>query len=145
MAESVFQGLLQQEKLTDQVETDSAGTSDYHIGEPPDPRTMDILSKYQLSSNHRGRQFTLSDFTEFDYILAMDHSNLNHIKRLLPPTFSENRVFLMRDFDDQGTGTEVPDPYWSGADGFEQVYQILLRSCKNFLTYLKEQHPELIR
>lgn len=143
MAESVFNGLLRQEGLEDRIASDSAGTSDYHIGEPPDPRTMDIVRKYQLSSGHRGRQFISADFAEFDYILAMDSRNLDHIRRLLPSGDAEHRVFLMREFDDLEQGTDVPDPYWSEADGFEEVYQILLRCCKNFLTYLKAQHPSL--
>ena len=143
VAESVFNGLIQQEGLADQIQSDSAGTSDYHIGELPDPRTIDIVKKYHLTSSHRGRQFTTDDFLDFDYILAMDQNNLENIKRLLPSEDAEHRIFLMRDFDDQGRGEDVPDPYWSKADGFENVYQLLLRSCKNFISFLKEEHPSL--
>lgn len=145
MAESVFRGLVEEEELDDRMEVDSAGTSDYHIGEPSDPRTLDVVRKYRLTGDHRGRQFTVADFTDFDYILAMDRSNLSNIKRLLPAGTSDDRIFLMRDFDDQQPGAEVPDPYWSEADGFEEVYRMLLRSSKNLLSYLKEQHPELAR
>nr|WKN37534.1 low molecular weight phosphotyrosine protein phosphatase [Tunicatimonas sp. TK19036] len=143
MAESVFNGLLLKEGLEGQVTSDSAGTSDYHIGEPPDPRTMDIVEKYQLSNNHRGRQFIRADFQQFDYVLAMDRSNLANIKRVLSSEDIKDRVFLMRDFDDEAPGADVPDPYWSEADGFEQVYQIILRSCQDFIVYLKEKHPAL--
>ena len=73
----------------------------------------------------------------------MDGKNLANIKLLLPSGDGKDQVFLMRNFDDQGQGEDVPDPYWSGVDGFENVYQLLLRSCKNFLTFLKEKYPSL--
>ncbi|MEM9832145.1 MAG: low molecular weight protein-tyrosine-phosphatase [Bacteroidota bacterium] len=143
MAEAVFNGLIRQHGLEGLIESDSAGTSDYHIGEPPDPRTLDVVRKYQLELNHQGRQFTTGDFGKFDYILAMDESNLSNIRRKSPTSVSQDRVFLMREFDEQADSQGVPDPYWSGEDGFEEVYQILHRSCQNFIDYLKKNHPEL--
>ncbi|MEM9674936.1 MAG: low molecular weight protein-tyrosine-phosphatase [Bacteroidota bacterium] len=143
MAESIFDGLVERAGLVGKIETDSAGTSNYHIGELPDPRTLEIVAKYGLESNSRGRQLTKADFDQFDYIIVMDQSNFADSKRLMTADSSQAKLFLMRDFDDQPTEKDVPDPYWSGKDGFEQIYQILLRSCQNFLTYLQQQHPEL--
>ena len=143
MAESVFDGLVEKSGLSGKIETDSAGTSNYHIGESPDPRTLEIVAKYGLENNSRGRQLTEADFIQFDYIIVMDQSNLADSKQLMTSDSSQAKIFLMRDFDDNPTKKDVPDPYWSGQDGFEKVYQILLRSCQNFLTYLQQQHPEL--
>ena len=143
MAEAVFNGLIERNGLAGYVDSDSAGTSNYHIGESPDVRTLDIVRKYQLKLDHQGRQFTSSDFSKFDYIFAMDQSNLSNIDRLLPSGTSIDKVFLMRDFDNTADTKDVPDPYWSEADGFEEVYQILLRSCQNFINYLKKNHSNL--
>ncbi|MGB3588833.1 MAG: low molecular weight protein-tyrosine-phosphatase [Tunicatimonas sp.] len=143
MAEAVFNSSVEKTGLSGLIDSDSAGTSDYHIGEPPDSRTMDIVHKYRLELNHQGRQFTASDFDKFDYIVAMDQSNLSNIKRLLPNDMSDERIFLMRDFDHKADTKDVPDPYWSEADGFEEVYQILLRSCQNFIDYLKKNRADL--
>lgn len=143
MAESVFDGLVEQAGLSGKVKTDSAGTSDYHIGEPPDPRTLEIVAKYGLENDHRGRQITTTDFSQFDYIVAMDQSNMADIQQVAPTDSSHTRIFLMRDFENNSNEKDVPDPYWSDQDGFEQVYQILLRSSQNFLDYLQQEHPEL--
>jgi protein-tyrosine phosphatase len=143
MAESVFDGLVEKAGLKGKLETDSAGTSNYHIGEAPDPRTLEIVAKYGLENNSRGRQLAKSDFERFDYIVTMDQSNLADSKQLMTSDSTQAKLLLMRDFDDKPTEKDVPDPYWSGQDGFEQVYRILFRSCQNFLTYLQQQHPEL--
>ncbi|WKN40556.1 low molecular weight protein-tyrosine-phosphatase [Tunicatimonas pelagia] len=145
MAEAVFNSLVEKNGLAGLIDSDSAGTSDYHIGEPPDSRTMDVVQKYHLNLDHQGRQFTTHDFHKFNYIMAMDQSNLSNIKRLLPSQASDDTIFLMRDFDDKAGAKNVPDPYWSEADGFEEVYQILLRSCQNFIDYLKKNHTDLAR
>ncbi len=143
MAEAVFNSSVEKTGLSGLIDSDSAGTSDYHIGEPPDSRTMDIVRKYQLKLDHQGRQFTTNDFDKFDYIMAMDQNNLSNIKRLLPSSMPDDKVFLMRDFDNKDDTKDVPDPYWSEADGFEEVYQILLRSCQNFIDFLKKNRADL--
>ncbi len=143
MAEAIFNGLIQKYGLAGFIESDSAGTSDYHIGEPPDSRTLGVVHKYQLKLDHQGRQFTTGDFNKFNYIIAMDESNLSNIQRQLPKSADNKKILLMREFDEQADSQSVPDPYWSSEDGFEEVYQILHRSCQNFINYLKKNHPEL--
>ena len=141
MAEAVFNELLRKENLQDQIRCDSAGTSDYHIGEPPDRRTMDVVREYSLSLNHLGRQFLADDFEKFDYIIAMDQSNRENILKLEKKGREEGyKVFLMREFEDDAAHLDVPDPYWSAKDGFTEVYQILWRSCQNLLDYIRKEH-----
>lgn len=141
MAEAVFNELLRKENLQNQIQCDSAGTSDYHIGKPPDPRTMDIVKEYSLMLQHLGRQFLTNDFDKFDYIIAMDQRNRDHILKLERKGKEKSyEVFLMREFDEEATHLDVPDPYWSAQDGFTEVYHILWRSSQKLLDYIRKEH-----
>jgi protein-tyrosine phosphatase len=141
LAEAVFNDLLQQEGLQDRVSCDSAGTSDYHLGEPPDKRTLDVIRKKNLSVDHLGRQFGPEDFVEFDYIIAMDAKNLDDIRKLESARQEGGyQLFLMREFDDEPADLNVPDPYWGGDRGFLEVHDIVLRSGRNLLDYIKKEH-----
>ena len=141
LAEAIFNKLLDEQGLQDQITCDSAGTGDYHIGAPPDKRSVAVAQKYQVPIAHRARQFSAADFQEFDYILAMDRQNLNHI-RLLKQGQPEHQyqLFLIREFEHKPASLDVPDPYWSEADGFEQVYQILNRACTRLLVHIRAEH-----
>ncbi|WPP52853.1 low molecular weight protein-tyrosine-phosphatase [Catalinimonas niigatensis] len=141
MAEAVFNALLKKEGLQEQIQCDSAGTSNYHIGELPDSRTMDIINEYNLSLQHLGRQFLADDFEKFDYIIAMDQSNRDNILKLEKKGREKGyKVFLMREFEDDAVDMDVPDPYWSAQDGFTEVYNILWRSSQNLLDYIRKEH-----
>lgn len=141
LAEAVFNQLLSEKGLTHSIQSDSAGTSDYHIGEDPDPRTMEVVTKYNLSLNHQARQFGSNDFTDFQYIIAMDSSNKKNIAALLPDRNEQHQqIFLMREFDEEADSLDVPDPYWSGKEGFTQVYHMLQRSCKKLLEHIIREH-----
>jgi protein-tyrosine phosphatase len=141
MAEAVFNQLLKDNNLQDKICCDSAGTSDYHIGEPPDSRTMDIVVAKGLSLDHKGRQFLAKDFDDFKYIIAMDKENRKNILKLESAKASKQyRVFLMREFEDNPANLNVPDPYWSGQDGFTEVYNILHESSQNLLAYIRKEH-----
>lgn len=141
MAEAVFNDLLKKDGLDDSISADSAGTSDYHIGSPPDERTLEVVRLKGLSLDHLGRQLASQDFEEFDYIIAMDESNLANI-RDLEKKAGDNKyqLFLMRAFDDSPGDMNVPDPYWGGERGFLDVHEIVLRSCQNLLDYIKMEH-----
>lgn len=140
LAESVFNKLIEKENLEKKIMCDSAGTSDYHIGEAPDRRTVEVALQNKLKIDHLGRQFSVQDFSDFDYIIAMDRSNLEHIKSLLPDPYAHGqKLFLMREFDDHEE-SDVPDPYWSGQQGFIDVHRILFRSCKNLLNHIIKSH-----
>ncbi len=141
MAEAVFNGLLSKEGLKEKIQCDSAGTSDYHIGSAADPRTLDVVKEYQLTLQHLGRQFLDEDFKKFDYIIAMDESNRNNILKLEKKSFNKSyQVYLIREFDDSPNNLNVPDPYWSGQDGFTEVYNILQKSCHNLLEHIRREH-----
>jgi len=141
LAEAVFNYLLQQEGLDNKIACDSAGTSDYHLGEPPDQRTLNVVQQKKLRVDHVGRQFRFEDFERFDYIVAMDERNLANI-RLMEDTDRRNfyQLFLMREFDDSSADLNVPDPYWSGNRGFLDVHDIVLRSGKNLLNHIRKEH-----
>ncbi len=141
LAEGIFKKLVEERKLEDKIRVDSAGTSGWHIGDLPDPRTEAIAGEHGISLDHLGRQLLREDLQKFDYIIAMDISNYEHIRILYGPEEDpEGQLFLMRDFDDTGTGKDVPDPYYGGDDGFEKVYEMLWRSCNNFLKFIVEKH-----
>lgn len=127
-AEAVMRHYLQQSGLAERVYLDSAGTGDWHIGKAPDARARAAGQQrgYDLDSL-RARQVTPSDFQEFDLILAMDHNNLTDLQRLRPAsTTAELDLFLRRY---QLVPAEVPDPYYGGPEGFEQVLDLLEQGC----------------
>lgn len=111
---------------------DSAGTGNYHIGEQPDPRTLKNARANGVILNHKCRQFVEQDFYDFDYIIAMDDSNKANILKIKPEAELNVKIIKMRQYDPLQKDTNVPDPWFGGEKGFDEVYQILLRSCKNF-------------
>jgi protein-tyrosine phosphatase len=141
MAEGVFEKLVKDSALESYFHIDSAGTSNYHIGNLPDHRMRETASQYAIDLTHRARQFSRKDFHDFDYIVAMDAVNFKDITQLQDHTRkSRAKVILMRDFDPEKTSIGVPDPYYGGKEGFEDVYKILHRSSGRFLNYLVKEH-----
>jgi protein-tyrosine phosphatase len=124
-AEGIFRHLVREAALEDQILIDSAGTHDYHIGKSPDRRAQAaaLLRGYDLSAL-RGRQVARSDFDEFDYILAMDAENLANLNRIKPPQHRA-QVGLFLEHSRRFSEREVPDPYYGGAQGFEQVLDMV--------------------
>ena len=133
LAEGLAKKIAGEMGISDEVEFDSCGTSNYHIGEQPDRRTVENANNNGLQLNHKGRQFDRADFREFDYILAMDSANLANIKKLDQTNEFDDKVFLMRDFDPDFPGEDVPDPYFGGSEGFQNVFDILNRSVEHFI------------
>ena len=133
LAEGLAKKIADNMGISDTVEFDSCGTSNYHIGEQPDRRTVENAKSNGLQLNHKGRQFDRADFREFDYILAMDSANLTNIKKLDQTNEFDDKVFLMRDFDPDFPGEDVPDPYFGGSEGFQNVFDILNRSVEHFI------------
>ena len=135
-AEAVLRHKLRELGLEEGVEVDSAGTGDWHVGKPPDSRTRQAaqLRGYDLSAL-RGRQVCAGDFSRFDLILAMDNSNLEHLRRLRPGgAMAELDLFLRRY---ELALDEVPDPYYGGEEGFEQVLDLLEQACDGLLRELR--------
>ena len=122
----------------DNFEIDSCGTSNYHIGDPPDARSQQNASKNGVNIVHRGRQMTNDDLIEYDLVLAMDKSNKTNIERLSNGNSREASIKLMREFDPEAKHHDVPDPYYGGINGFQEVFDILDRSTKNLLFSLEQ-------
>ena len=140
MAEGIFKQLVLDKKLENKIYTDSAGTSAYHLGDNPDARMQETALHHGITLRHKARQFTEYDFDKFDFIIAMDSSNYEDICSL---EYSENgsyKVLMMRDFDTNSDDKDVPDPYYGGSNGFEEVYSMLLKCCTNFLNHIISQH-----
>jgi protein-tyrosine phosphatase len=136
LAEGVFRHLVDQRGLSKKYLAASCGTGDWHAGEPAHHQTIKVASKYGINiDSHRARQLCQDDFVRFNLILAMDRSNLRDIKQLAPSTSPE--IKLMREYDLESDDLSVPDPYYGGADGFDEVYQILYRSCTELLEQLE--------
>jgi len=138
-AEGVFKSVVEKAGLADKVTSDSAGTGDYHIGEAPDPRAQSAaLGRGYDLSPLCARQVNPRDFGEFDYVLAMDETNLRQLKRLCPPEHT-GKVKLFMEFAGEGTAREVPDPYYGGAQGFERVLDMVEQASKGLLEHLRER------
>jgi protein-tyrosine phosphatase len=125
-AEGIMKKLVGQNNLKNKIEIDSAGTLDYHAGELPDPRMIGFAAERGYELNHRARQFDpQTDFEKFDYIVTMDDENFEEISSLDFEKKYQNKIYKMVDFLKNLKASEVPDPYYSGKDGFEKVLDIL--------------------
>lgn len=137
LAEAIFVHKVKSAGLDGHIKSDSAGTGAYHIGCDPDARSIAVARKHNIPISHKGRQFHYLDGENFDYIIAMDASNHRNIIHELGDKHSG--LYRMRDFDPEGQG-DVPDPYYGGDDGFEQVYHMLDRCLEEFLDHVKKEH-----
>lgn len=135
-AEGVFRQRVRAAGLADRVHIDSAGTGDWHVGKGPDPRTCRAALQrgYDLSPL-RARQVAAEDFQRFDLILAMDHDNLLRLKDIQPDHARAELDLLLRRYG-LGRGV-VPDPYYGGADGFEQVLDLIEAASDALLAEIK--------
>lgn len=138
LAEALFTQKVEKNGLQDNFKIDSCGTSDYHIGELPDDRTITNAKANGLPLYHRGRQFIKDDFKSFDLILVMDRSNLENVLSLSRTAADRKKVAFIRDYEDESAlrGKDVPDPYYGGEKGFQEVFDILDRCTKNLLESL---------
>lgn len=140
MAEGLFLDLIAKENIAAQFDVDSAGTSGHHVGERADARMRTTAQSHGVELPSRSRKLKANDLYEFDYILAMDRSNLRNIEALQhagkPATA---QILLMRKFDEEADSPDVPDPYYGGQDGFEDVFQMLQRANSVLLAHIKAE------
>ncbi len=123
------EGILKSKLDKETIQVDSAGTASYHIGKKPDSRSISIAKKYGIDiSQQRCRQFTAKDFDEYDLIYAMDRSNYENIVALAENENAIAKVNLLLHRSNV-TNKEVPDPYYGGEDGFEEVFQLINAAC----------------
>lgn len=141
LAEGVFQHKVIEAGLGDRFEVDSAGTGGWHVGDPPDRRMRDTAARRGILIDAlRGRQLSRSDLDYFDHIFAMDKSNLHDALYLDPDGDHSTRVRLFREFDPDPGDYQVPDPYYGGPQGFDQVFDIVDRTTDAILDRLRSAH-----
>ncbi len=136
LAEAIFKREIGRVRLQGEFDAESCGTANYHVGDPPDPRTILNASKNGTAIRHIGRQFELADFDLFDMILPMDTSNRTNLLRLPGAENHRHKIRLMRMYDPQDRGADVPDPYNGNEQDFQEVFDILDRSVKNLVASL---------
>lgn len=138
MAEGVLRHLAQGRGIA--ISTDSAGTGDYHVGEPPDHRARAAMRRQGMSIDDlRARQFTQADFDRFDLLLAMDADNLRHMRRLAPSPEHATKAMLIMDHAPHHPRREVPDPYYGGDEGFDEVLRMLREASIQLLDGLEQR------
>ena len=140
-AEGVFRSMVARENLSRHILVASAGTHDYHLGEPPDRRAIMHARRrgYDLSGL-RARKLEASDFTRFDWVLAMDRHNLDVLQSLQPADYS-GHLGLFLDFAPELGAREVPDPYYGGPDGFERVLDLVEHAAAALLAAMLQKTP----
>lgn len=136
LAEGVFRDRVGEAGLDGRFEIDSAGTGSWHVGDTPDPRAVSVAREHGVVLDSRARQVTPSDLEHFDHVVAMDRNNLRDLERMADASTATARMSLLRDFDPHPESPDVPDPYYGGAEGFEEVYRIVSRSCDALLAHL---------
>jgi len=141
-AEGVFQHLVNERDLQPYFEVDSAGTSAYHVGESANSKSQQTAKQHGITLHSKARQFESFDLDYFDLVLAMDQENLTNINRMRNDSTENVEIGMLRDFDPEPGDGEVPDPYYGGIQGFENVFQIVKRSCVNLLDRLEPNIKE---
>lgn len=133
MAEGVFQRLVEEAGLADQIQVDSAGTGSWHVGEPAHRGTLQVLRKHGIAYNGRARQVRAQDMTPHTYLIALDQSNLNDLRRMFGP---HPRLYRLLDFASSTKERDVPDPYYSG--NFDYVYSLVEDGCRGLLQTIRQ-------
>lgn len=138
LAEGVFRHLVEAEGLGHAFEIDSAGTGDWHVGQPPDVRSAAVARRNGVELTGRARQVAKDDLHRFDHVIAMDRDNLDSLLAMAREGAARARIALLRAHDPDANGdVDVPDPYYGGPAGFDEVYRIVSRSCRVLLDELR--------
>ena len=140
-AQGVFETLVERQGLSHCIETDSAGTHGYHVGDPPDQRAQaTALKRGHDLSRQRARKASADDFMSFDYIVAMDQDNYMSLSEICPQG-SEQKIHLLMDYAPSFRTREVPDPYYGGGiSGFEKVFDMVEAATAGLLEEIKQHH-----
>lgn len=137
-AHGVFESLVARQNLSERFEIDSAGTAAWHIGKSPDTRSQAAAKRRGFDLGHlRARQVNVADYEHYDYILAMDHSNLSDLKAECPEHL-QYKLSLFLHFGEHSE-QEVPDPYYGGQDGFDHVLDLVESASLGFLQHALEK------
>ncbi|MDP1726753.1 MAG: low molecular weight protein-tyrosine-phosphatase [Bacteroidota bacterium] len=140
LAEAQFNDLTAKKRLSQYFEVGSAGTASFHVGDPPDFRTVKVGLENNILITHLGRQLSRDDFKNNDYILVMDSANYLDVIEAKPEN-SKCDILYLRSFDPHANGSmEVPDPFYGTINDFEMVFSLIGRSVKGLLDYLIDKH-----
>ncbi len=138
MAQAIFRALVMEQGLAHRIETDSAGTGNWHIGSAPHHGTLEILEKYQIDEQGIfARQLRARDFNDYQYIICMDEDNLYNAQHFCTGDY-HGECRLMLEYDPNADLRNVPDPYFTG--DFEQTYRLLTAACKHLLAHIVTKH-----
>jgi len=141
LAEAVFREHVEAAGLAEHFEIASSGTGDWHVGDTADRRMQSTAEEHGTSlDDHRASQFSREDLEAYDHIFVMDKDNLNDVLYLDENDRHNGKVRLFREFDPEPGDFQVPDPYFGGADGFEDVYQIVRRTAEQLLDRLIDEY-----
>lgn len=139
-AHGVFRALVRAEGLEQQIVIDSAGTHAYHVGNPPDRRAQETALRRGIDlADLVARRVESDDFVRFDYVLAMDRDNYAALREICPPGHGD-RLRLFMDFAADLGVSEVPDPYYGGANGFERVFDLVQAGAEGLLADIRRRH-----
>lgn len=135
LAEAAFRDAAERASLT--VETDSAGTAAYHVGEPPDPRSIAEAARHGIDISHyRGRQLVAEDFRRFDWIIGMDRSNMRNIEQVRPAD-AKAEISMLLDLVPRREGAEVADPWYGGEDNFRDTWEDVSAGAQTLIERLR--------
>ena len=133
-AEAVMRGLVREEGLEDEIQIDSAGVGDWHVGQHPDARATEAAARRGVTLAGEARQIRPGDFAEYDLVLAMDSDNLAELRALAPDAAAGEKIRMLRSYDPAASGDlDVPDPYYGAGRGFEEVLDIVEAACRGVL------------
>jgi protein-tyrosine phosphatase len=140
-AEGVMRHLVREAGLEEAVRVDSAGTGSWHVGDSPDRRARAAGARRGIEIAGAARQFQRADFARFDYVLAMDGENFANLEKLAPNAEARKKLHLLRSFDPASPAdSSVPDPYYGGAEGFDEVIELCLAACRPLLERIRRDH-----
>jgi protein-tyrosine phosphatase len=139
-AEGVMRALVREAGLEESIELDSAGTGAWHVGNPPDERATETARTRGIVLEGAAKVLRREDFDDFDLVVAMDRKNLADLRRLAPDERARSRIRLLREFDPASGGADdldVPDPYYGGPRGFEDVLDLVYAACEGLLAQVR--------
>lgn len=140
-AEAIMRHLVREAGLEDTITIDSAGTGSWHVGEDRDRRSRAVAKRRGMPIEGPARQFQPEDFARFDLVLALDQDNARDLRALAPNDEARRKVHLLREFDPSAPeGASVPDPYYGGPEGFDEVFDICLSACQGLLEHLRRTY-----
>jgi protein-tyrosine phosphatase len=142
-AEAVMRHLIEKRGWTKRFAIESAGTGDWHVGEAADSRSRTAGHRRGYRLDRRAQHFTAISFERFDYVIAADGNNHSHLVRIAPDDAARAKIHLLRDFDPASPkGSDVPDPYYGGAEVFEHVLDVCEAACQGLISHFAARWNE---